>query len=76
MSVMQNEQLSDDMNRYYDQFMDVMKTLGENSPEYTKSFGEFVKAGKKWCFIFKVQGIDLCGFECCNSMPILCCLSR
>ncbi|MGC8819467.1 MAG: hypothetical protein ACP5QV_08755 [Athalassotoga sp.] len=36
MSETQSEQLSDDMNRYYDQFMDVMKTLGENSPEYTQ----------------------------------------
>ncbi len=44
MSETQSEQLSDDMNRYYDQFMDVMKTLGENSPEYIKGFGEFVKA--------------------------------
>ncbi|MGC8544930.1 carboxymuconolactone decarboxylase family protein [Athalassotoga sp.] len=47
MSETQSEQLSDDMNRYYDQFMDVMKTLGENSPEYIKGFGEFVKAGEK-----------------------------
>lgn len=47
MSVEQNEQLSDDMNKYYDQFMDVMKTLGENSPEYIKGFVEFVKAGEK-----------------------------
>ncbi|MCL4407032.1 MAG: hypothetical protein M1542_01325 [Thermotogae bacterium] len=47
MSETQSEQLSDDMNRYYNQFMDIMKTLGENSPEYIKGFGGFVRAGEK-----------------------------
>ncbi len=39
--------LANDMNRYYDQFMDLLKKAGEAEPGYEKAFFEFVKQAEK-----------------------------
>ncbi len=41
------KQLAADMQKYYDQFMDLLKVAGEAQPGYTKALMEFVKQAEK-----------------------------
>ncbi len=41
------KQLAADMQKYYDQFMDLLKKAGETQPGYTKALMEFVKQAEK-----------------------------
>jgi AhpD family alkylhydroperoxidase len=44
---MSQKELAADMNKYYDQFMDLLKIAGEAEPGYAKALMEFVKQAEK-----------------------------
>ena len=39
--------LEEDMQKYHDQLMDVIKKLGETEPDYAKALTEFIKQAEK-----------------------------